>query len=79
MSKGFEKMERDHEIYSMVVDGEVTVSTRMSRGSSHREISKDLLSKMSKQLKMSKQQFLEYIECTYTYEDYCKFIKENYI
>lgn len=60
MDKGFEKIERDHEIYSMVVDGKVTVSTKMSRGSSHREISKKLLSKMAKQLKMSNQQFLEY-------------------
>ena len=78
MSKGFEKSEGSHEIYSMRVDGKVAVSTRMSRGSSHREISKNLLSKMAKQLKMSNQQFLEYIECTYIYEDYYNFIKENY-
>jgi hypothetical protein len=78
MSKGVAKSEGSHEIYYMKVDGKRAVSTKMSRGSSHREISKNLLSKMAKQLKMSNQQFLEYIECTYTYEDYYNFIKENY-
>jgi hypothetical protein len=54
--KGFERSEGSkHEIYSMRVDGKVAVITRMSRGSSHREIGKKLLSKMAKQLHMSNQ------------------------
>jgi len=61
----------------MRVDGKAAVITRMSRGSSHREIGKKLLSKMTKQLHMSNQQFLDYIECTYTYEDCYNFIKNN--
>lgn len=63
----------------MKVDGKIAVATKVSRGSSHRDISKKLLSKMSKQLYMSKHEFFDFIECTYTYEEYYNFIKENYI
>jgi hypothetical protein len=78
--KGFEKSEgSNHEIYSLKVDGKVAVSTMMSRGSSHKEISKKLLSKMAKQLYMSNKQFLDYLDCTYSYEDYYTYIKENYL
>jgi hypothetical protein len=77
--KGFEKGEgSSHEIYSMRVDGKIAVTTMMSRGSSHDEISKKLLSKMAKQLHMSNKQFLDYLDCTYSYEDYCNCIRENY-
>ena len=78
--KGFERSEgSNHEIYSMRVGGKVAVSTAMSRGSSHKEISKKLLSKMAKQLHMSNRQFLDYLDCTYSYEDYYKYIEENYL
>lgn len=78
--KGFERSEgSNHEIYSMRIDGKVAVSTVMSRGSSHGEISKKLLSKMAKQLHMSNLQFLDYIDCKYSYEDYYNWIKGNYL
>lgn len=80
IGKGFEKNEgSSHETYFMRVDGKVAVTTMISRGSSHREISKKLLSKMAKQLHMSNRQFLDYIDCAYTYEEYYNFIKENYV
>ncbi len=78
--KGFERSEGgSHEIYSMRVDGKLAVLTLMSRGSSSNEISKKLLSKMAKQLYMSNRQFLDYLDCTYSYEDYYNYIKENYL
>ncbi|KYK38562.1 MAG: hypothetical protein AYK18_16985 [Theionarchaea archaeon DG-70] len=79
-SKGFERTEGSkHEIYSMRVDGRVAVSTVLSRGSSRRETGKKLISKMAKQLQMSNQQFIDYIDCAYTFEEYYHFIKENYV
>lgn len=78
-NKGFERSEgSNHEIYSMKVDGKIAVSTIMSRGSSHSEISKKLLSKMAKQLRMSNRKFLDYLDCTYSSEEYYNYIKENH-
>lgn len=77
--KGFERSEGGpHEMYSMRVDGKIVVSTNMSRGSSHEEIGKKLLSQMAKQLHMSNRQFRDYLDCKYSYEDYYNYIKENY-
>jgi len=80
ISKGFERNEGSkHILYSMEIEGKIAVVTRMSRGSSHHEIGKKILSKMAKQLHISNQQFLEYIECKYTYKEYYSYVKKNYL
>ncbi|NMC77493.1 MAG: hypothetical protein GYA60_09420 [Candidatus Methanofastidiosa archaeon] len=80
MRKGFQKREgSNHEIYSIEIDGKIAATTVMSRSSS-RDVSKNIISKMSKQLHMrTTEEFLNYIQCTYSYEDYTNYLKMNYL
>lgn len=77
-STGFEKINKnDHYRYILVVEGKFTdIRTKMSRGSGHRTIGNSLLVQMSKQLRMNNvAEFKRYIECTYSYNSYLKFLK----
>ncbi len=71
--KGFDKIGSDHEMYVLVVDGKRrAVRTKISRGSSYRELSKNMIHKISKDLKMRTPKFYDFVKCTYTYEAYVK-------
>ena len=76
-NKGFNRVESKHKKYILYVDGKKTrIFTVMSRG--HREISKGLIKTMMKQLKFDDfRQFLDFIECPMTYEDYITFLRKK--
>lgn len=78
-SKGFRKLKnKDHHRYSLVVNGKIThIGTKMSTGSNHKTVPDNLLIQMYKQLRMkNKSEFKGYIECTYSYESYIRFLAE---
>jgi hypothetical protein len=64
--KGFRKEGGDHEFFIYWnLKGKKTIrKTKVSRGSSYRDISDDLLSKMAKQVGVTKKSFLDLIDCT---------------
>lgn len=71
-AKGFrlEQSRRDHDFYFFEYGGmSRAIFTRMSRGSSHRTISERLIGKMARQLKMTRAQFDDLIECPFSRED----------
>ncbi len=79
--KGFVKVVSKHHIYFYLRDPDnpdkyiTHVRTRLSHGSS-KDLSDNILSKMAKQLRFnSKKQFLDYVDCKYTYSDYVKKLK----
>jgi predicted RNA binding protein YcfA (HicA-like mRNA interferase family) len=76
--KGFEEVDTDHHIYIYIFEGKKTgIKTKVSHSS--KEIGDPLISEMKKQLKLSKSQFIELVNCPLTKEDlqniYSSFIK----
>ncbi len=79
-SKGFVKanLPNGHFSYQLEVDGKITnIRTKMSMGRSHKELGKNLIAKMAKDLKMQTKNFIDYVVCTYSYDDYLEVLKEN--
>jgi len=55
----------------MSIDGRKTsVNTKMSRGTKYKMINDGLLAQMSKQCKLPKADFIEFIDCTLTRDSY---------
>ena len=78
--KGFKSMNQSsHIYYKLIIDGKISnIRTKMSTGSQYKTISDNLLSKMSKQLRMKNvAEFRRYIECTYSRESYIDFLKKE--
>jgi len=79
LGKGFGAAEGSkHTKYFFYYKGKKTsVFTFLSRGSSHKNYGKELLDKMSKQLKLTNSQFEELIECPLTEKDYIELLKRK--
>ncbi len=65
LKKGFtEDSKRGHDLYIFVYEGrETDISTAMSRGSNYKEIGTGLISSMSRQLYLTRNDFLEVVDC----------------
>lgn len=62
--KGFVLEPGDHRYYTLFVDGQRThIMTFVSRGTGHKQIGSPLIAEMAKQMKLSKKEFLEFVEC----------------
>jgi hypothetical protein len=79
-SKGFklsDKKSKDHFFYIYIYKGKKTsIFTKLSHGSKYKSIGDDLLQKMSRQLKLNKVQFIDFVDCPLTKEDYEKHLKD---
>ena len=74
--KGFVKKESHHRMYMYYFDGKKTsVRTRISHGVS--EYGDSLLGRMANQLKLSKRQLEDFIECPMTAEKYTDHLITN--
>lgn len=67
----------DHRRYELVINGRRVVRTMVSRGSGHRTLSNDIVSKMAKQLQVTTPFFREVIICTKSREDYLEKLREQ--
>lgn len=77
--KGFteEQGKRDHNFYFLTHQGKRTsIYTKVSRGTSHKEISDVLLSAMSKQTYLTKKQFLDLVDCDLSADGLIKILTE---
>lgn len=72
---GFEVEESHHRIYRFYQDGQLVARTFMSHGA--RELGDFHIQKMSKQMRLSRQEFLAAIECTLDRDTYCTLIRER--
>lgn len=67
--KGFEPKDGKHKFFNYYYDGKKTkISTMISH--SHKEIGDTLINKMSKQVKLSKDQFCKLVNCSLSGEEY---------
>lgn len=79
-SKGFIEENNDHYFYTLVCNSKMTsIFTKISKGSKYRTLQRKLLSLMSKQIKLSQSQFLEFVDCKLEKKDYIKILREKHI
>ena len=80
LKKGFREdvgRNRDHHYYFLYIDDDrKLIFTKISRGS-HKDIDDNLLNQMKKQIKLPKKQFNEYLNCTFSEEEYINYLQEN--
>lgn len=77
-NKGFIEQNNDHYFYTLEYNGKKSaIFTKISKGSDYKTINQGLLSLMSKQLKLTKHEFLELIDCQMDYINYIKILKEK--
>lgn len=78
LKKGFTlKKEKDHNYYFLYFNGVKTrINTKVSHGS-HKDIDDGLLGKMRRQMKLPKKEFDEYMNCTFSKEDYLNYLIKN--
>ncbi|CAK0752100.1 Addiction module toxin, HicA family [Azospirillaceae bacterium] len=64
-NKGFERDETHHRCFIYrTLDGKNHKSARTSHGSNHKTLGEPLLSQMAKQVSLTKNKFLEFVDCT---------------
>lgn len=69
--KGFKETNGDHKFY-VYYDGEHETDIRTKISHSEKEIGEPLIGKMSRQMKLSKDEFKHFVECTFTKEQYAE-------
>ena len=75
--KGFEKTSGDHSFYTLEVDGKRTpIFTKLSRGSGYKVYGDSLLGLMARQLKVSKGDLLDLIDCPLSGEMYVEKLRD---
>jgi len=73
LGKGFIERNNDHKFFVFTYNGkEKKIITKISH--SHSEISNDLIFKMSKQLFMTKDFFIKFVDCTKSESDYIQIL-----
>jgi hypothetical protein len=73
--KGFSLQQgsRDHDVYVLERSGKTEpIYTKISRGSGHRTLGDNLLSRIRYQLKLTRDQFQQFLACPLTAEGYIK-------
>lgn len=72
LRKGFVKSENDHTklIYFTMNQRKTSVWTKTSHGSSHKELTDNILSQMAKECRLSNREFSQLIDCPMTRKEY---------
>lgn len=72
---GFEKTESHHHIYRLWLDGMLAARTYISHG--ERQLSPYHISQMSRQMRLTKEQFVDAIMCPLGQEEYYHILREE--
>ncbi len=79
--KGFKLENTDHHRYRLYDENgkKTQITTKISHGhsKSHREIGDSLINSMKKQLHLNKTQFLDYVKCTLSKEEYYEILRSQ--
>jgi hypothetical protein len=77
-SKGFVEEERDHRFYTLVVNGRYTgIWTKTSRGTGYKTLGDNLVAKIARELKLSRKQFEDLVQCPMSFEQYVAHLRER--
>jgi hypothetical protein len=74
--KGFSQNNRDHRYYVLYVNGKKEGTTFLSHGK-NQDIGPSLLNAMTKELGVSAEDFIDFVKCPLTTEDYLRKRKER--
>ncbi|HEX4338512.1 MAG TPA: hypothetical protein VH062_21555 [Polyangiaceae bacterium] len=75
--KGFVEEDRRHRFSTLVVGGQKAgITTMTSKGTGYRTLDDSLVGQMAKQLKLTKKQFVELVNCTMTFDEYVALLNE---
>ena len=76
--KGFKEKSNDHKFYFFYFkDKKQPIFTKLSHGTKYKTYSNELLSKISKQLRLTKKELLKLIDCDICEADYIKLLVER--
>jgi hypothetical protein len=76
--KGFLEEDGDHRFYKLMVEGKYTgIMTKTSRGKKYKTLSDDLVSLMARQLKLTKKQFVDLVNCPLTLDEYVALLRRS--
>lgn len=76
LAKGFFSHHTDHEWFVLRVAGKTApVRTKLSHG--QRTVDEWLIQKMAKQLRLSKREFLDLVQCTLSEAEYVRLLKDR--
>jgi len=74
--KGFREDNRDHKFYFLYLgDKRTSVRTKISHGET--EIDDGLIKLMAKQIHLTKDQFIDLVNCPLSYDEYIKILQEK--
>lgn len=75
---GFSRSESHHHFYHLFDrDGNLVIITKLSHGAKGRDISKAILSKIARQMKLSNPQLQAAVDCPLSKENYSDILKEQ--
>jgi len=77
--KGFKEYssKKDHLYFHFIYEGrEYPIRTKISHGSGYADLGNPLIALMAKQMMLSKQQFLEFVQCHISKDGYVQILKE---
>jgi len=75
---GFREKIRKHDYYYLYVDGrKSSIFTFLSQGSGYREYGEELASDVAHQVRLTKKEFLLFVECTISPERYLELLKQR--
>jgi len=78
LKKGFKEKGNDHNYYFLYINGKKqAIFTFLSRGSKYKSYGDHLLAKMSRQLKLTKRELLDLIDCDLKGDEYTEKLKER--
>jgi len=76
-NKGFTLNDKkDHRYYFFTLDDRIVARTKVSHGTKYKDLGNDLIVAMAKQCHLSKEQFLELVDCTMSQQDYEMSLRE---
>ncbi len=75
LAKGFVERDGDHEYFHFRAPGRTKTFTKISHGA--REVEDNLITQMARQMRLTRKQFAEFVECTMTGEKYSELMAES--
>jgi hypothetical protein len=73
---GMEMTERDHRVYKLHVEGRFVAQTKVSRGSGHGTLGRELVGAMARDLQVPTRLFRELVDCTKELDDYLQHLED---
>ena len=78
LEKGFMQKSGKHYYYYLFVNGKKSsVFTSLSHGPGYKEYSDELVSNVAHQMRLTKKELLQFVDCFLTYEKYIELLRQR--